>query len=587
MSAVGPFPERLAVAAQRPPGPGRTVWLASFPKSGNTWMRAILTALSTHRHLFEVNHLGSGSQPHAVGSALSQFGLDPRWLDASEIGRVRHALLEATEGRNVNSELPIVRKTHEMYRPGVGGAEPFPTSVTRAAILVVRDPRDVACSYGPFFGLSAPEAIDQMTLDRSFSKASSVHATSAQPWGSWATHTRSWLADDVPFPVHLVRYEDLSADAVGTLRPVFAAIGLLCTSDELSAAVEQCRFDRLRNSEEKKGFRETSPRTSVFFRKGKAGTWTDELSAEQVATVEAHCRGEMERLGYLPTTTELRIGELPGHLGLVVRVGAVPEQLEGATRAHRQVWVTEKAALVRFGPRRRMLVEDGRRLTIDWPREDGDLTTHDVSWVPQGWGVVMAVLQRGNLVLHASTVIVNGTTVALAGDPGAGKSTTSLGLAARGHRLLVDDSTLLRVTDGAAHVTPYCRNLHILPDTAEMFGIDFASLDLLSGNRRKAIFTPEEPPTEPVGLARVVVLEIDDTVDSPTCDELVGSAKMMALRAHVSRSGLARAILGPEREFALVSQLASAVAVHRIRRPSLPMSLDGVCDAVEELSRRQ
>ncbi len=88
-----PSATRVQAAAERPPGPGRTVWLASYPKSGNTWMRAIVTALGTHRHLFGVNHLGSGSQPMFVGTAFPAFGIDPRWLSRDEIDRMRTVLV--------------------------------------------------------------------------------------------------------------------------------------------------------------------------------------------------------------------------------------------------------------------------------------------------------------------------------------------------------------------------------------------------------------------------------------------------------------------------------------------------------------
>ena len=53
------------------------MWLASYPKSGNTWMRAIVTALGTHRHLFGVNQLGSGAQPNHVGGVQGVYGIDP------------------------------------------------------------------------------------------------------------------------------------------------------------------------------------------------------------------------------------------------------------------------------------------------------------------------------------------------------------------------------------------------------------------------------------------------------------------------------------------------------------------------------
>lgn len=576
-----PPPMTFGEAARRPNGSGRTVWLASYPKSGNTWMRAIVTALSSHPHLFGVNHLGSGAQPYAVNTALTRFGLDPRWLALDELDLVRHELVTRDGTNEPLDGPPVLRKTHEIFRVGAPGAEPFPPLATRAAILVVRDPRDVASSYGPFFGLATTEAIDKMTSHRVQGTSSALRGMTAQPWGSWSSHTRSWLSPDVPFPVHVVRYEDLLTDAVSVLEPVFAAIGLSCDREQLADAVERSSFERLRQSEQQRGFRETSPRTEVFFRKGRSGSWADELAAEQVLTIEAHCGEVMALLGYPMVTKAPRIGELAAHLGLAVRLGEVPTALEGGRRIHRQVWVDETRALVRFGPRRRLLVEGGKVLTLEWPWFEGDESAPDVSWVLQGWGVVLAVLQRGELALHASTVRIAGQAVALAGDRGAGKSTTSLALSRRGHSLLVDDTTLVKIGPDGAVVTPYCRNLHILPDTAEMFGIDFASLVMLAGDRQKAVLRPEEPPVEPTALARVIVLEIDDTLASPVCEALEGLTKLEALRTHFSRSGLSRALLGAGREFDLLTQLAGATKVHRIRRPTRPVSVDAVCDLIE------
>lgn len=81
----------------------------------------------------------------------------------------------------------------------------------------------------------------------------------------------------------------------------------------------------------------------------------------------------------------------------------------------------------------------------------------------QGWGVTLANMQRVNLSLHAATVQIGDQTVAIAGRRGAGKSTTSMALRARGHQLLVDDVTLIEFRDGAAWTTPFARNVHLLP----------------------------------------------------------------------------------------------------------------------------
>ena len=111
---------------------GNTVWLASYPKSGNTWVRAILTNLETPEQLFRVTQLEAGHQPHHVGAAAAVLGLDGRWLRLPELLPVRHALIEHAATAALGQLL--FRKTHEVYRPGRAGAQPFPSAATRAAI---------------------------------------------------------------------------------------------------------------------------------------------------------------------------------------------------------------------------------------------------------------------------------------------------------------------------------------------------------------------------------------------------------------------------------------------------------------------
>lgn len=616
--------DRAAIdaAAARPLGSGSTVWLASYPKSGNTWLRAIVTALDTHPHLFGVNHLGSGAQPYGVASALGRYGIDPRWLSRSELDRLRTALLLASETPDIgrvaaraaereplpDDQLPPprLRKTHETYRHGRDGAEPFPLEVTRAALLVVRDPRDVACSYAPFFGVDLDGAIDAMARHQGDGIASPAMARTAQPWGTWSGHLQSWLAPDVPFPVHLVRYEDLRTDTAGTLEPVFAAIGLRCTRAELDAAVEQARFERLRESETERGFRETSPKTTTFFRSGRAGGWRDELSADQVATIEADHAATMRVVGYDLTTTPPNLRPLAAHLGIRVRPGTVPTELDGATRPLPYIQVTDTAIRVQLGPQCAFLVEEGRRVTIDWPGiglrhgadqtadqgtgpDDADIGDDDPSWILQGWAITMATLQRGELSLHASTVRIGDEVVAIAGNRGAGKSTTSLALTGRGHQLLVDDTTLLRFDDGKAFITPYARNVHLLPDTAEALGIDFEGLPRLAGGRVKAAFTPDEPPIEPQRIDRVVVLvpgRPEVIGDTPVLTEVRGAERLMLLRAHVARQGLAPLVLGEQRFFEQLTRLADAVTVQRLVRPARFWTLDTVLDLIDNGSTR-
>ncbi len=283
----------------------RTVWLASYPKSGNTWVRAVFTALRSRPHLFGVDRLEGSFLPADVTLGMQVFGLDSRWLEYDENARLRHALsLWANESASGGTEPtpPLLRKTHEVFRPGQPGREPFPVVASRAAILVARDPRDVACSFAPFFGISLDKAVEALRHVPPTSGGSPATCRTADPWGSWSSHARSWLSPDVPFPVHVLRFEDLVVDAVAALAPVFAAIGLDCDRTTLEAAVDLARFEKLQQSENDRGYRETSPRTRSFFRRGQSGVWHDDLNEKQVAAIEADHAAVMVELGYELTT---------------------------------------------------------------------------------------------------------------------------------------------------------------------------------------------------------------------------------------------------------------------------------------------
>lgn len=646
MTRAGPSGEtvhesqRIVTAAARPNGPGRTVWLASYPKSGNTWMRAIVTALTTHRHFFGVNQLGSGSQPPYVGAVLPILGIDARWLSRSEIDLMRTYLIrhwgegkppkgwsegEGSSVRDAGEEgdapevsehaihsvsqdstgpsaarraRPMLRKTHELYRGGRTGREPFPIEATRAALLVVRDPRDVACSYAPFFGLELDDAVNALGRVHADGKASPMNVSTSEPWGSWSSHTDSWLDQSVPFPVHLVRFEDLKADAIATLAPVFDAIGLDCTEEELLAAVEQTRFDRLRESELRVGFRETSRNTQQFFRKGASGGWREELNDVQIAAIEADHAQLMTELGYPLTTSvdarsalfevresrrrqeQQRWWHLPARMGITVTHDKVPDVLPDAQHPRPWIHATTDETLVHFRGGVGLLVRGGTEAVVQW-EPDPERPDDDPSWLVHGWAVTLAMLQRGDLSLRASTLDINGEIVAIAGNRGAGKSITAMALRQRGHRLLIDDLTLLEFRDDEVWTTPYARNVHLLPDAAAAVGLDVDSMRRLAGGRGKVGFRPEDPPDVARRIDRVVVLVPQHDDSAVTLREVRGGARLANLVAHTRREGIAPLVLGHERYFELLAQLANTVPLQVLNRPTRGWTLAAVADAIE------
>ncbi|MGV1005391.1 MAG: sulfotransferase domain-containing protein [Candidatus Nanopelagicales bacterium] len=297
-ASLGALGAQVERASHRPLGPGSIVWLVSYPKSGNTWVRAIISGLLSSEPAFSVNHLGGGLQPFHVGGAMPTLGLDPRWLDRAELAQLRTTLINNSQTGTGSPVVPIFRKTHEVYSGGDPVREPFPRRATRAVILIVRDPREIVGSFADFFAISTAEAVAAVTHGPPAGPASPALRRTEQRWGSWSEHADSWLAADLPFPVHAVRYEDLHHDAQGVLSPVLAAVGLEFGEAALEQAVGRARFDRLVGDEARSGFRETSARSARFFRSGQTQRWRTELAAELVSAIEDEHARMMGILGY-------------------------------------------------------------------------------------------------------------------------------------------------------------------------------------------------------------------------------------------------------------------------------------------------
>ncbi|MCB9122415.1 MAG: sulfotransferase domain-containing protein [Caldilinea sp.] len=276
----------------------RLVWLASYPKSGNTWVRLFLDAYShPERQALDIN--AADVSLHAGNRDLFDrvIGLEASELTPAEIERYRPDVYRQLA---IEADEPLFIKVHDRWRHNADDAPIFPPETTAATIYIVRDPRAVAPSYANHYGVSIDKAIEEMaTSDYAVAARSNrLSPQLHQPLGSWSQHVSSWL-DQQDLPVLLVRYEDLHAAPEATFGAILQHAGLAVDQARLASALDQSRFDRLRAQEEAVGFKERLSQAPRFFRRGVAGGWRDELTAAQIARIEAVHGQVMARLGYL------------------------------------------------------------------------------------------------------------------------------------------------------------------------------------------------------------------------------------------------------------------------------------------------
>lgn len=272
------------------------VWLASYPKSGNTWMRVLLTNyLGRDWRPADINDLDGG--PIASSRSLFDWtvGIKSSHLNDDEADAFRPALYRFVASRAAK---PVVMKVHDAWFPAPSGEPLFPAEATRTVIYIVRNPLDVAVSWAHHYDVDLDRAVEALCdpANKIGGSGYRLYPQLRQRLGTWSEHVVSWV-DTSALPVHVVRYEDMLADTASAFAAAVEAAGWPVDPDKVQKAVDFSRFERLRAQEEEADFRERRG-SSPFFRSGRSGDWRDHLSEAHVARLVA-CHGEvMRRFGY-------------------------------------------------------------------------------------------------------------------------------------------------------------------------------------------------------------------------------------------------------------------------------------------------
>jgi len=281
------------------------VLVASYMKSGNTWMRGILQAMARpERRDIDINALDVVGRWSSDRNLFEQaHGVDPDMLSEPELAILRPAVFRRIA--EAASPPRLYLKSHEQ-NAAIGTGRLFPDDVPILTLHVVRHPFDVAVSLSHHGRMDLDAAIAFMADDdahegghrpahvqRGFRSYSQL----PQRMGSWSGHALSFL-DHPPGRSLLVRYEDLLADPHTQLARVARFLDLDAAPDGIARVVEATRFDRLSRQEDAAGFVERPDGMARFFRAGRSGMGASLLDGRQKDAVHRRHGAAMERLGY-------------------------------------------------------------------------------------------------------------------------------------------------------------------------------------------------------------------------------------------------------------------------------------------------
>ena len=199
------------------------IFLVSYPRSGNTWLRFILAYL-----LYEEADINFTN--------IHKY--------CPEMGKLQDFTVTKNTVRII--------KSHEHFNPS------FPK-----VIYVVRDGRDVYVSYYHYLYNESPEKISfKDFLD-----------DDAMPYGRWSDHIVSWLDNYIGKPLLVIKYEDLFLNPISTIRKVLEFTHLEAEDKSIKIALEKASFNKMKESELKYGRGKYISGPNVFMRRGQIGEW--------------------------------------------------------------------------------------------------------------------------------------------------------------------------------------------------------------------------------------------------------------------------------------------------------------------------
>lgn len=247
-------------------------WLASYPKSGNTWVKLFVEAYAIGNTNINAPRITSGDQSRQFYH--SACCVDLKNLSHVEILAIREAALSNMK----NMAHPYLVKTHHanvmLHEHAL-----IPSWFTNGAVYVMRDPRDVAISMSHYFyDMTIDKAIDKM-LNDTFTINFKGEPNFYHFCRSWKSHVESWLA--ASFPLLVMRYENMVDNPYTEFKRLIEFHPWLeYDHDRLTKAIDEVTFAKLRDKEQADGFKE-SRGMGDFFRAGTARQWRDVLTAPQ------------------------------------------------------------------------------------------------------------------------------------------------------------------------------------------------------------------------------------------------------------------------------------------------------------------
>jgi aryl sulfotransferase len=259
----------------------KPIWLASYPKSGNTWTRIFLSSLLSDKDP-DLNNLKTDGIISSRNIIDGTLGIDTGDIPERLFNKYRSELYHKW-AESKNKEF-LLTKVHDACHNR--GILYFPPKITRGVIYIIRNPFDMAASLANHNGTTISKSVKNL-CDNSVCLANNhkkLNNQISQFMGSWSYHVESWTN------IHrknilVVRYEDMLNNGLETFKKIVSYLELDYTDEQIQKAIENSSFNKLKEKENQFTFKEKPAKAESFFRSGKVGGWRNEITKEEAQMI--------------------------------------------------------------------------------------------------------------------------------------------------------------------------------------------------------------------------------------------------------------------------------------------------------------
>jgi len=273
----------------------KNIFLASYPKSGNTWLRSIIGNFYNFDKDFSLNDLKL-IPLLSIKKHFSEFE-NKVYINNDELhfDWVSQNIIKCQNILNNKENHLNIFKTHSARHKNFTNE-----TVNAGFIYIVRDPRDIIVSLKNFSGREIDKTIDEFL----FSKSLMITTNGAQELlSTWELNVQSWINYN-SVPRLIMRYEDLKLNPKEIILNIKEFLNKIhsfhinLNNKDIDKIVENTNFNNLKKLEDKNGFDEATIHSN-FFRSGTSNQWKDILSSTQVKLIEKNLKSLMSYFNYI------------------------------------------------------------------------------------------------------------------------------------------------------------------------------------------------------------------------------------------------------------------------------------------------